>query len=86
MSAEQSVAISTRSIVSLQGPRICWSSEGIKPQESKSLTFQRRKWRPRKGRDISKAMEPFCDLEGLLSGSSPMLLAHRDWSLVSPAA
>lgn len=78
------MAVSTRNIVSLQGPRICWSSEGIQPRESKSLTFQRRKWRPGKGRDISKAMEPFRDLEGLPSGSSPMLLAHGDLSLVSP--
>ena len=58
------MATSPRGTVGLQGLETRQSSKGILSEDSSSLTFQRRRWRPREG-DISEGMYSICGPEGI---------------------
>lgn len=58
------MATSPRGTVGLQGLETRQSSKGILYEDCNSLTFQRRRWRPREG-DISEGMYPICGPEGI---------------------
>lgn len=72
------MATSTRGTVGLQGLETRWSSKGILSKDCNSLTFQRRRRRPREGKETSlRPRTPSGALKGFLSDADPMLLADR---------